>query len=138
MKYVFCSLWSSILRDRFRGVDPKAEEHWAVRGVCSEAIEQLAWSELTDWVGQESRRTALLALSELLEADLPLSPTTEQLLEVRRDLAQLEADALSDRASVGSGRFHWESACAQSLAKNSNLGPPCQRSFSASCRSPRE
>jgi hypothetical protein len=98
MKYVFCSLWSSVLRERFRLDDPKAEKHWAVRGLCSEAIDQSAWGELADWVGQESRRTSLLALSELLEADLPLRPTTEQLRDVRRDLAQLEAEALNARA----------------------------------------
>jgi hypothetical protein len=98
MKEVLCSLWSSLLRERFRLDDPTAWRHWAVRGVRSETIEQSAWGELADWVGQESRRTALLALSELLEADLPLRPTTEQLLEVRRDLAQLEAEALNARA----------------------------------------
>jgi hypothetical protein len=98
MKYVFCSLWSSLLRERFRLDDPEAWKHWAVRGVCSETIEQSAWGELADWAGQESRRTSLLALSELLEADLPLRPTTAQLRDVRRDLAQVEAEAPSARA----------------------------------------
>ena len=100
VKYVFCSLWSSSLRERFRLDDPEAWKHWAVRGLRSEAIEQSAWGEIADCVGQESRRTALLALSELLEADLPLRPTTEQLLEMRWDLAQLEAEALNARARV--------------------------------------
>jgi hypothetical protein len=66
--------------------------------LCSEATDQSAWVELADWVAQESRRTSMLALSEFLEADLPLRPITEELLDVRRDLAQLEAAALNARA----------------------------------------
>ena len=39
--------------------------------------------------------SALDALSVLLKADLPWSPTTEQLIEVRQDLARVEVEALN-------------------------------------------
>jgi hypothetical protein len=97
MKYVLCSLASSILRERYRVDDPEAWKHWAV-WCCGKDIEQSAWRELGHWVRQESRGTALPALSHLLEADLPLHPTTEELLDVHQDLAQLEAGALNDRS----------------------------------------
>jgi hypothetical protein len=101
MKHVYSILWSDILRKapRWRGRVDGPKEDWASRGL-GEAIEESAWRDLADWVGQESRRTTPPALSDLLEADLPLTPTTKQIIEVRQDLARLEAEALNDQARV--------------------------------------
>jgi hypothetical protein len=97
MKHVKCILCSEILRERYRLDDPKAWLHGAV-WLKQESIEESAWSGLADWVGQESRRSALHALSVLLETNLPWSPTTDELIEVRQDLARVEVEALNGDA----------------------------------------
>jgi hypothetical protein len=94
MKHVQCVLCSEMLHERFRLDDPKAWMHWGV-WLKAEFIEESAWRGLADWVVHDSRRSALDALSVLLNADLPWSPTTEQLIEVRQDLARVEVEGLN-------------------------------------------
>ena len=120
------------------------KEHWAVR-LVGEYIEESAWRGLADWVGQESRPSALHVLSELLEADLPLAPTTEELIEVRQDLARVELEALNDharaafdklvgfldmairRAKAGGRAQELEEGANRATSSGEVVPPPCAR-----------
>jgi hypothetical protein len=124
MKHVLCIRLSEIIREtsRCRGrgrvqVDEdlaeffsdweetiRGREHWAAH-CCGESIDESEWHELADWIGQESPRSTLHALSDLLDADLPLHPSTEELIEVREALTRLEVEALNEKARAASDKL---------------------------------